>query len=84
MDYCIWALTCIHSKHKQYNIMTPGIIHGGLCFVLPIILPYLPTHHPWANILNSSQLVYLSDENFRKDCDQLILKYIYEYQEKQH
>ena len=35
-------------------------------------------------MFNSSELAYLSDENFRKECDALTLKYIYQHQQQQH
>ena len=35
-------------------------------------------------MLNSSQLAYILDENFCKDCDALTLKYIYQHQQQQH
>ena len=43
MNYGNCTLTYIPNKCTQHNIEIPGIIHGGLCFTLPIILPYLCT-----------------------------------------
>ena len=54
MDYGSCTLTCVHRKLPCKNIEIPGIIRGGLCFTLPLILPDLPKDHPEACILNSS------------------------------
>ena len=66
------------------NIMIPGIVRGGLCFTLPLILPDLPKDHPKASLLNSSQLAYNYDPKFGKECDELAMKSLYEHQQQQH
>ena len=46
MDYGTCTLICIHKKLKWFNIEIPGIIWGGLCYTLPIEIPYLLIEHP--------------------------------------
>ena len=84
MDYGNCTLTCVHQKLPFKNIEIPGIIRDGLCFTLPLILPDLPKDHPEACILNSFQLAYENDPNFKQECDKMAMKYLYEYQQKQH
>ena len=38
MDYGICTLTCIHHNWKRMNIEFLRIVHGGLCFILSLIL----------------------------------------------
>ena len=66
------------------HIEIPGIVRGGLCFTLPLILPDLPSNHPDATKFNSSQIAYASDPEFKKRCDSLTLQSLYEYQQKKH
>ena len=84
MDYGNCTLTCVHRKLPCKNIEIPGIIRGGLCFTLPLILPDLPKDHPEACILNSSQLAYENDPKFQQECDEMAMKFLYEHQQKQH
>ena len=66
MDYGSCTLTCIHHNHKRMNIEIPEIVCGGLCFILPLILPDLPKDHLKATLLNSPQLAYKYDPKFKK------------------
>lgn len=81
MDYGIFTLTCLYNKEKRFNIEIPGIICGGLCFMLPIMLSNLPMDRPRANLFNSSQLMYNADQEFRKKYDELLIKSLYEVQQ---
>ena len=74
----------VHRNQKKRNIEIPGIVHGGLCFTLPLILPDLPKEDPQSTLLNSSILAYKNDPNFRKACDELAMQSLCEHQQKQH
>ena len=80
MDYGSCTLTCVHNKLKQKNIEIPGIVWGGLCFTLPLILPDIPKSHPNTFILNFSQLAYKNDPKFKQECDEMAMKSLYEFQ----
>ena len=84
MDYGNCTLTCVHRKLPCKNIEILGIIRGGLCFTLPLILLDLPKNHPEACILNSSQMAYENDPKFQQECDKMAMKSLYEHQQKQH
>ena len=55
-----------------------------MCFTLPLILPDFPSSHPDASILNSSQLAYENDPKFKQECNEMAMKSLYEYQQKQY
>ena len=80
MDYGNCTLTCIHHNQKRMNIDILGIVCGGLCFTLPLILPDLPKDDPQATLLNSSLLAYKHDPKFKKECDELTMKSLYGHQ----
>ena len=63
MDYGTCTLTCIHKKLSWFNVEIPGIIFGGLCYVLPIEIPDLPVDRPRENLLSCSHLMYETDKN---------------------
>ena len=84
MDYGSCSLICVHWKLKRKNIEILGIIRGGLCFTLPLILPDLPKDHLEASLLNSSKLAYENDPKFQHNCDKLAMKSLYEHKQKQH
>ena len=66
LDYGTFTLILIHKKRKVQNIEIPGVICGGLCFTLPIILPDLPPDHPKVNLINSSKMAYKVEQEIRK------------------
>ena len=84
LDYGQCSLTCVHGSLKRKNIEIPGIVQGGLCFTLPLILPDLPLDHPDATKFNSLKIAYESDKEFYDSCDSLKLQYLYEYQQQKH
>ena len=84
LDYGHCTLTCIHDSLKRKNVEIPGIVRGGLCFTLPLILPDLPPDHPDANKSNSSKIAYETDKEFQESCDSLKLQTLYEYQQQKH
>ena len=73
MGYGHCTLTCIHHNQKRRNIDILGIVCGGLCFTMPLILPDLPKEDPQATLLNSSILAYKNDPKFRKEYDELAM-----------
>ena len=82
IDYGSCTLTYIYHNKKRMNIDIPGIVYGGLCFTLPLILADLHKDHPQATLLNSSVLTYKHDSKFKKECDELTMKYLYEHQQQ--
>ena len=76
------TLNCIQKKVKRSNVEIPGVIHGGLCYTLPIKVPDLPIDHPRENLFNCSQFIYQSDKKFRKKCDELLLQTLYAIQQQ--
>ena len=60
MDYGNCTFTCFHHKLTRKNIEIPGIAQGDLCFILPLILPNLPSNNQEASKINSSKVITLS------------------------
>ena len=55
-DYGHYNLTCIQNKLKRKNIEFPGIVRGGLRFMLPLILSDFTSNHPDSSKLNISAI----------------------------
>ena len=78
-------LCCTHKSKHNRNIYIPDIIHAGLCYTMPLIIPSgLKVLDPSANIFNSKDKACEDNSDFFKDCDAKVMQLIYNYQQNKH
>ena len=84
-NYGNCILSCTHKKKFNQSIYIPGIICAGLCYTMPLIIPSgLKSSDPSATVFNSREKAYAKDNEFKKKCDLLAMKLIYEHQQREH
>ena len=67
-NYGNCILSCTHKKKSNRNVYITGIIHAGLCYTMPLIIPSgLQSMDPHASVLNSWEKAYLSDPKLNKN-----------------
>ena len=78
-------LSCTHKKKSNRNLYIPGIIRGGLCFTMPLMIPSgLSSRDSTATIYNSRSKAYKEDPSFCKSCKLKKLELIYEHKQNEH
>ena len=84
-NYGNCILACTHKRKFNQNVYIPGIICSGLCYTMPLVITSgLKSSDPSANVFNSREKAYAQDSEFRKKCDSMALKLIYEHQQREH
>ena len=66
-NYGNCMLCCTYKNKFNCNIYIPGIIHAGLCYTMPLIVPNgLQASDPAATIFDSQEKAYKEDKDFKK------------------
>ena len=55
LDFENCKLICFHKTTQSRNSEVPGVIHSGLCYTLPLIVPDLKVDDSNTTIFNSSE-----------------------------
>lgn len=83
----IMATISLHVPQKKFNrnIYIPRIIQAGLCYTMPFHIPSCSSaDDAVATESNSQDKDYQVNPGFRKKSDLLLMRMIYEHQQKQH